>query len=265
VNYSVRPCRRVPFTPMGGRRGRGADARAGDRHRRVNNSGPRVWELAHVASTPPKSPPTPAAAPSSNPHRTSLTRWCPHRRASHHRGRPQARRGTPACAGLGAPAPKGRGAPHPRAVSTPPASPGRSSHSQPRAGVAGDRIRLGRRRAATGWQFPQPGAQPGAHPVTGMRIKPAHRLPPPPDPAPKDGSGGCRTAQPGKHPTGQDRTRCSPPAPAAPSRPALCAARSCNQPTTVTVSGFLSSYDSACCTAAVVTLPVPPSPWPTVR
>jgi len=39
--------------------------------------------VPHVVSTAPKSSPTPAAAASSNPGRTSLTRRCPHRCARH--------------------------------------------------------------------------------------------------------------------------------------------------------------------------------------
>jgi hypothetical protein len=159
---------------------------------RVSSNSPRIWELPHVASTPPTSSPTPAAAPSSNPDRTSLTRWCAHRRAGHHRAvhRPVGRHPRARACG---PAPA-------RPGSTPTRVPGR--HSHPRAGVAGDRIRLARRRAATGWQFTQLGARPCAHPVAGMRVKPAHRLPRPPPPAPaaQRRSGRLPTATPANHP-----------------------------------------------------------------
>ncbi len=101
-------------------------------------------------------------------------------------------------------------------AAAPPASgqhplPARRAGTPTRAGVAGDRIRRGRRRAATGWQFTL-GAGPCAHPVAGMRIKPAHRLPrpPPPDPAAQPRSGRLPTAAPDNHPDGQHRTRCSP-------------------------------------------------------
>ena len=110
-----------------------------------------------------------------------LTRWRAHRCASH-LGRPPARWGTPA-RGRGDPPPKGRELPPAGSGATPTRVP--SGYTQPRAGAAGDRIRLGRRRATTGGQSRHLGAQPGAHPVTGMRVKPAPRSPrpKPPDPA----------------------------------------------------------------------------------
>ena len=177
---------------------------------RVSSNPPRVWESPHGASTPPTRSPMPAAAPSSNPDRTSMTRWCAHRRAGHHRAlhRPAGRHRV-----------RGRGArphkvgehPHPPAVSTPTRVPGR--HSHPRAG--------GSRR-------PDPASTPaGRHRLTvhpagrpamcssgcrRMRIKPAHRLPRPPPSAPaaQRRSGRLPTAAPGNHPAGQHRTRCSP-------------------------------------------------------
>jgi|HubBroStandDraft_3_1064219.scaffolds.fasta_scaffold28314_2 hypothetical protein len=122
-------------------------------------------------------------------------------------GRAQARSGAPAFAGVGA-GPERSGVPHPGAVGTPNL---RAGLLLP-CGVAGDWIRSARQRAATGWQFRRLGAQPSAHPVAGMRVKPAHRLPrrhhqtrPP-----RDASGGFRTGAPGNRPGGQDRTRCSP-------------------------------------------------------
>ena len=157
--------------------------------------------------------------------RTSLTRSCAHRCASHHRAvhRP--------VGGRRGPAPQGREPPtHER------------EHPHPRAGVAGDGIRAGRRRPATGRQFTQPGARPCAHPVAGAcgSNPPIVCLArPPPDPAAQPRSGRLPTATPANHPDGQDRTRCSPRAPTAPSRRALSATRWCNQPTAVTVSAFL--------------------------
>jgi hypothetical protein len=64
----------------------------------------------------------------------------------------------------------------------------------------------------SGRQFTQLGAQPCAHPVAGMRITPAHRLPrpPPPDPAAQPRSGRLLANAPANHPDGQGRTRCSP-------------------------------------------------------
>ncbi len=134
--------------------------------------------------------------------------------------------------------------PHPPAVSTPTRVPGRCSH--PRAGVPGDRIWLGRRRAATGWQFRQLGGHvlirlracgsnpPGRH----------HRTQPP-----SHGRGGFRTAAPANHPAGQDRTRCSPRHRRRQAADVICC-QVVHQPTTVTVSALLSSYDAADGTAA---------------
>ncbi len=143
---------------------------------------------------------------------------------------------------------RGRGArphkvgehPHPPAVSTPTRVPGR--RSQPACGVPGDRIWLGRRRAATGWQFRQLGAQPCAHPVASMRVKPPgrhHRTQPP-----SHGRGRLQTAAPGNHPAGQHRTRCSPRHRRRHAAGVICC-QVVHQPTTVTVSALPSSYDAA--------------------
>ena len=161
-----------------------------------------------------------------------LTRWRAHRCASH-LGRPPARCGTPA-RGRGDPPPKGRELPPPGSGATPTRVPSR--YTRPRAGAAGDRIRLGRRRATTGGQSRQLGAQPGAHPLRACGSNPPiacrsrhHQTPPP-----RDGSGGFRTAAPGNRPAGQDRTRYSPrPRRRQAAGPICC--HVVDKPTTVTV------------------------------
>ena len=208
---------------------------------RVSSNSPRVWESPHVASTPPTSSPTPAAAPSSNPdpHLIDAVVCSPPRWPSP--GRPQARWATPACAGVG-PAPQGRGAP-------PPAS---AEHTHPRAGVAGDRIRLARRRAATGWQFTQLGAQPCAHPVAGacgsnppiVCLGRHHQTQPP-----SHGRGG---SQP-PHPLTTRLVSTAPavrPGTGGAKPPGAICCQVMHQPTPVTVSALPSSYDAAGSTAA---------------
>ena len=175
---------------------------------RVSSNSPRIWESPHGASTPPTSSPTPAAAPSSNPDRTSLTRWWAHRRAGHHRAlhRPAGRH--PRARAWGPP--QGRGAPPPasgehptrRRAGTPPAC-GGSGRPDPASTPAG------RHRLTV-----HPAGRPAmcSSGCRRMRIKPAHRLPRPPPPAPaaQRRSGRLPTATPANHPDGQHRTRCSP-------------------------------------------------------
>ena len=232
---------------------------------RVSSNSPRIWESPHVASTPPTSSPTPAAAPSSNPDRTSMTRWCAHRRAGHHRAvhRPAGRH--PRARAWGPPHKVGEH-PHPPAVSTPTRPPGR--HSHPRAGGSGRpdpaSTPAGRHRLAV-----HPAGRPAmcSSGCRRMRIKPAHRLPRPPPAAPaaQRRSGRLPTAAPANHPAGQHRTRCSPRhrrRQAAGRYPLPGGAST----TPVTVSALPSSYDAAGSAAAraaggavhVMAPPVPP-------